>query len=200
MNNLRFLCCVLLSLAFAHHARAQSGWSCNANDFEYDMTLYLTIGKDGSTISDLANYEVAAFVEDECRGVATLEVLSDTEQYLYLRVRSNVASGENVSFRIFNKQAGKEVEISAEPFVFQSNAILGLPSSPITITLVKDAYQQGDVNGDGRVNVTDIRLIINKIFNRSLPANFIESACDMNGDGRINVTDIRLIINKIFNR
>ena len=58
----------------------------------------------------------------------------------------------------------------------------------------------GDVNGDGKINALDVRLLINRRFNRAMPDGYIEEACDINGDGRINALDVRLVINLRFNR
>jgi len=48
----------------------------------------------------------------------------------------------------------------------------------------------GDVNGDGRVNVSDIIKII-AVYQSSPPAN---PCADLNGDNRVNVSDIILVI------
>ena len=55
----------------------------------------------------------------------------------------------------------------------------------------------GDVNGDGRVNVTDIMAVANYILKYDVPG-FIVAAADVNGDGKINVTDIMGIANIIL--
>lgn len=57
----------------------------------------------------------------------------------------------------------------------------------------------GDVNGDGRVTVTDAVCIVNYIHKR-IPSVFITKAADANGDGAITITDAVNIINKIQNQ
>ena len=52
---------------------------------------------------------------------------------------------------------------------------------------------QGDLNGDGVVNISDINVIINLILN----GDTIEAA-DVNGDHAVNVTDLNAIINIIL--
>ena len=65
------LMCVVLSVA----ARAQtSHWQYDMYAYQYDMTVYFTL--DGVAV--LNNYEVAAFVNDECRGVGKV-VTSETD-------------------------------------------------------------------------------------------------------------------------
>ena len=53
----------------------------------------------------------------------------------------------------------------------------------------------GDVNGDGRVNVSDVSELINMILGIT-PVNM--ELADINGDGRVNVSDVTALINIIL--
>lgn len=55
----------------------------------------------------------------------------------------------------------------------------------------------GDANGDGRISVTDVGMVISYILQKN-PAGFNEDAADVNGDGRISITDVGAIITKIL--
>lgn len=52
-------------------------------------------------------------------------------------------------------------------------------------------YLPGDVNGDGRINGTDVSLVRRLIAGYDVTIN--ELAADVNGDGRINGTDVSMI-------
>lgn len=54
-----------------------------------------------------------------------------------------------------------------------------------------DAPKPGDVNGDGKVNVTDISKVAAHV--KGIKKLDSESAADVNGDGKVNVTDISKI-------
>ncbi len=54
---------------------------------------------------------------------------------------------------------------------------------------------RGDVNGDGRVNVSDVTALINMILG-VIPKD--EARADINGDGKINVSDVTALINIIL--
>lgn len=54
---------------------------------------------------------------------------------------------------------------------------------------------RGDVNGDGRVNVSDVTELINMILGLT-PMD--TSRGDVNGDGRVNVSDVSELINIIM--
>ena len=54
----------------------------------------------------------------------------------------------------------------------------------------------GDVNGDGKVNVSDVSALINMIMSIT-PMN--QALADVNGDGKVNVSDVSALINIILN-
>ena len=56
-------------------------------------------------------------------------------------------------------------------------------------------FQKGDVNGDGRVNVSDVTALINMILG-IVPVN--EELADVNSDGKVNVSDVTALINIIL--
>ncbi len=53
----------------------------------------------------------------------------------------------------------------------------------------------GDVNGDGKVNVSDVTALINMILG-VIPKD--EARADINGDGKINVSDVTALVNIIL--
>jgi predicted lipoprotein with Yx(FWY)xxD motif len=53
----------------------------------------------------------------------------------------------------------------------------------------------GDVNGDGKVNVSDVTALINMILGI---VSTDKSAADVNGDGVVNVSDVTALINIIL--
>lgn len=58
-------------------------------------------------------------------------------------------------------------------------------------------YRQGDVNNDGRLDVTDVTTLINVML--GLPVQSFNSlVADFNNDGLYNVTDVTILINMIL--
>ena len=53
----------------------------------------------------------------------------------------------------------------------------------------------GDVNGDGKVNVSDVTTLVNMILG-VIPKD--ESRADIKGDGKVNVSDVTALINIIL--
>ena len=59
--------------------------------------------------------------------------------------------------------------------------------------------QMGDVNGDGRVSVTDV-ISMNSYILEEEPAQFIHKVADLNGDGKVTITDIVKVIDIILGK
>lgn len=200
MNTLKKTYCLLLVLLYSTILQAQgSRWSVNIYDYQYDMSVYAELLDDEVVVTDYSNMEVAAFVGEECRGVAEVQsTVKDgvTYNWLYIRVRSNVASGEEVSFRLYDKTRDKVMKFN-EKVTFSSQGNIGMPSSPYDLNIVK--FTPGDVNDDGNILLNDATMIINYVIGKS-QANFNESAADFNGDGKILLNDATMIINKIIGK
>lgn len=129
----RFLFFTFLLMAFALESRANdANWDYNPYDFQYDMTVYVKLSTiEGQNITDAADYQIAAFCDDECRGIAEYKVVGEYK-FVYLRVRSNNANGETISFRIQNRLTGR-IAISNETIEFENQQTIGFPSSPFEL-------------------------------------------------------------------
>ena len=190
LKTLSCILCLFISTAILH--AQDSGWEMNPHDYQYDMTVYAKLVVDDNVVADFSNYEIAAFVGNECRGVAEVKTQAGYT-WLYLRIRSNTASGETVNFKIFDKTANKAFK-AAENVEFESNGSTGLPSEPFTVTMKR--YTLGDVNDDGELNISDVQELINIILlNDTIEQN---PAYDFNEDGDINISDVQTLINHIL--
>lgn len=56
---------------------------------------------------------------------------------------------------------------------------------------------KGDVNGDGKVDVSDVTALINKIL---ATADYPDAVCDINDDGVINVSDVTALVSIILDQ
>jgi predicted lipoprotein with Yx(FWY)xxD motif len=65
----------------------------------------------------------------------------------------------------------------------------------VNIDLFDGGTIPGDVNGDGKVNVSDVSALINMIMGLTV---MDQSAADVNGDGKVNVSDVSALINIIL--
>jgi len=72
---------------------------------------------------------------------------------------------------------------------------LNVLASPVAVDLIGEAsILKGDVNGDGKVNISDVTNLIDVILNGG------ESpGGDVNGDGNVNISDVTRLIDMILN-
>ena len=70
-------------------------------------------------------------------------------------------------------------------------------SAPSAGATTLSTPKRGDVNGDGRRNVSDIMLIVNYILGQT-SEDFNTVLADLNNDGNVNVSDIMILVNIIL--
>ena len=52
----------------------------------------------------------------------------------------------------------------------------------------------GDVNGDGKLSISDVTGIINEL----LSSDELPAYCDVNGDGKVSIADVTALINMLL--
>ena len=166
----RYLLFMLFIMASALNLRANDAtWDYNPYAFQYDMSVYVELASvDGKNITDGSDYQIAAFCDEECRGIAEEKAIEDNK-YVYLRIRSNKTEGEIINFRVKNTTTGKVAKVS-ETIEFKSQQIVGYPSNPFLI------------NAKNQYNVT---FIIDGTENRysSYYGDQITAPTDLNKEG-----------------
>ncbi len=202
---MKIKCLISFVLAlWASALSAQTHWQFDYHQYQHDMTVYFELQSDGAALLNPTNFEVAAFVGDECRGIGTIETQTGsngtTLTYGFMKVYSNVASGEDVTFKCYNKTTEEEITIGGASVPFVSSSAVGFPSQPMALDLgVVVQVLLGDVNGDGEINLTDAVAIFDYYMSGASPG-FIEQAADFNGDGEINLTDAVLVFDYYMNQ
>lgn len=105
-------------------------WTVDVSKYEYNMSIIGQLKID-EVISTNTDNSIAAFVGNECRGVAKLTYYPQYDKYLvFLDVYSDTSTGENISFRIWNADAGKvHTEIDSD-VPFASFTVAGSANVP----------------------------------------------------------------------
>ena len=77
----------------------------------------------------------------------------------------------------------------------------GNKSVPTRLVIIPDEpeYKQGDVNGDGNVDVDDVNILINVILGRD-DADKYGTRADVNGDSGVDVSDVNTLINLVLGK
>ena len=58
----------------------------------------------------------------------------------------------------------------------------------------KPMLARGDINGDGKVDVSDVNIIINIMLGKASASNYLGNA-DVNNDNKVDVSDVNIVIN-----
>ena len=89
-------------------------------------------------------------------------------------------------------------------FILGDNNTFSNPTSGATLgalrayfTLVGPFFDMGDVNGDGKIDISDVVALVNIILKGNSDYN---ANADMNKDGVINISDVVLLVNNILNK
>lgn len=176
---------VCLVLPLAAPAQGQH-WTVNVFDYQYDMTAYVALTVNGEQVADYSAYEIAAFCGDECRGVAEpldIEWEGQTVHLAYLRIRSQVAEGEQITFKVYSRQKSAERVVDGVTLPFVAMDVAGLPSSPLPLSA--DFTLIGDLNSDGVVDITDVM----RCTYYGVQGEYHEEA-DLNADGVVDILDV----------
>ena len=165
-------------------------WTVNPSDYQYDMTTYISVSLDGkgNVLADYSNLKVAAFVGDECRGVAEFASKSGYN-YGYLRIYSNVADGETVTFRAYDSTSGREMNYTpSQSLSFTSQGLQGMPSTPFLLSTVL-----GDADNDGKITISDVTCLID-LYLGSEDIEYNPYLVDMDSDGNLTIADVTSLI------
>lgn len=123
-------------------AENEPSWSCDPYTYQYDMSLYMTLQKEGQPLE--GDFLIAAFCGEECRGVAEIQTVEEISFY-YMRVRSNQESGESICFKVYDRTEKKEVNVLGS-LSFSNMQQVGYPSQPwvLTVSTVPDIPSPDD--------------------------------------------------------
>ncbi len=109
----------------------EPAWSIDPIDFQYSMGIIGLLEIQNVVSSDTED-KLAAFVDGELRGTQYLQYIPQADAYLvFMDVYGNEASGESLSFQIWDASAGivySEIEPTLMPFV--SDTLIGSTDIP----------------------------------------------------------------------
>ena len=98
-----------------------SNWDFNFRDYEHIGTITASIDSREDSGGDI----VGVFVDSECRGIAERMYFPFDDRYFYIiQVYSNVAEGEELTFKYYDKVNDEVIEYR-ETLTFESNMIVG---------------------------------------------------------------------------
>jgi hypothetical protein len=104
-----------------------------------------------------------------------------------------------VTVNVSDNLAEGDYPIILREVTLTDNNSQGYDTDYVRSTLSIWRYTRGDVNNDGKINVTDFTAIANHILSKT-PQGFIVQAADVNRDDKVNVTDLTAVANIILKK
>ena len=158
----------------------------NCHMFSGNMNIIAVVEKDGETVADAI---VAVYTTDgSIRGKDIPD--PSQENQVFLTVYGD--GPDSLVFKVYT--GGKIYEVGSD-LTFIENAMIGW-GEPYVITLV-DTVLPGDVNGDGKVSISDAVAVVNYILGQP-STNFNVAVADINSDEDITFADAVAIVNIIL--
>ncbi len=108
---------------------------------------------------------------------------------------ASLGYGELLAGTITEPQGGQPVYYSSLDSYFVGDVNGNIVNNAWVTINGNESFLLGDVNGDGKVNVSDVTALINMILG-IIPKDMARG--DINGDDKINVTDVTALINIIL--
>jgi hypothetical protein len=114
-----------------------SDWDFHYGDYEFIGTITASIENHEDFDGDV----VGVFVDGECRGIAErMHFQLDDTYYYMIQVYSNVADGEELTFKYYDKTNDEVIEYS-ETLTFESNMIVGNGFNTFGLSRERDLSQ-----------------------------------------------------------
>ena len=168
--------------------------------FQFDLQL-----PEGVTVATNGNGTMAATLTDRAsdHSLTVSKVGDGLYRFISVSMNNNAFAGNegtllNVKLLVDESVAVGDYEVTVTNTELTASDQTEIHSVDGTATLTVRKAEPGDVNGDGKLSVSDVASIIGYVLN-DRPAIFIESAADLNGSNTISVTDAVIVIDKILN-
>ncbi len=120
-------------------------WTFNPSDYQYSMNITANLLIDDGVLDPVLSVDefdrIGVFVGNELRGIAGVTYMEDLSELsnihpyeIFLTIYSNVSSGEELSFRVWDASECRELGWIEEFYVFNANSVYGSPTNPMNIT------------------------------------------------------------------
>jgi hypothetical protein len=156
---LTFLMIFSITICFSQ----DPNWSVNPSNYQYSMTFTAFLNVNGTTLSS-TNDKVAAFIDNEVRGVANLVYLADEDKYVAYLTVYNSTSNSPISFKIYNSTANNVVD-AVQTINFQIDRNVGS---------VFQSYSIASPALNSKANITDFSFKNTTVLETSIAADIIE--------------------------
>ena len=121
-------------------------WAMNPHDFETSMNVIAVLKKDGTPMTDTDDI-MAAFIGEECRGLANVEYIDEYgNYYVTMDIYGNSSeAGQEVTFRAYDASTGTVYPVvtleNNEAFTFVPLTLMGTYAKP-NVFIIRNMIEQ----------------------------------------------------------
>ena len=165
----KYLMYFLIGFCAVNISAQSPNWTLNTASYQYSMTFTAFLNVNGTTLTSSED-KIAAFVNDEVRGIANVVYVASADKYVaYLSVFSNT-SGETIRFKIFDSTNDTVVDVAeTQDFIIDGNMGGIFQSYSIANPALSNEAILNSFAFSGITNVT--QTINNNIIDIVLPAD-----------------------------
>ena len=139
-----------------HTALDGTHWTNNAHAYPNNMTMLAVVEVDDTEVNS-DNYELAAFVDDGCRGSVKLMYVEPIDRYVaFLTIAGD--KPKELRFALYNRATGEEYFSNDQGLKFNTDAMVGTFTEPYVVRFDGDA-----IDGCGLIfypNPTHDKLVV----------------------------------------
>ena len=126
------------SKGFVRSLPMERYWTNDTHRFATNMVMLATLDADRFAMA-AGNYEIGAFVGDECRGSARLQQVG-SHYIAYLTIGGENA--EMVRFRLYDVANGMELGLAEEQVTYVANAVTGTTYEPVVLHFLTTGVEE----------------------------------------------------------
>lgn len=156
-------------------------------DYRYDMQTYVSIVKDGTPITDYANYQVGLVYDNESRGQGEVIIAPGNNPFITMRLRSNALTNQYWIY-VYDASSGRAYR-ATKAIAFKDNTTLGLPSKPEPYRII-----HYDIDDNSQVDIADVATLVEILNKRRTDS---KQVVDVNGDGLKDALDVESLCEKV---
>ncbi len=127
------------NLSYTQNAKVAGSYDTQPGQYEYNMTVTALLNTNGTEPAQ-DNFQLGAFIDGVCRGVAQQEYLPDLKLYrTFFTIHGNIQdAGKEIQFKVTDKNDLEEYEVACSPVTFSPDKMTGSVQVPFALKIDAD--------------------------------------------------------------
>lgn len=126
-------------------------------------------------------------------GVETIEAHAFLDKDIQITIPDSVTYIDPLAFTYAGGQMMGNITVKCSSTSYAAKAIEAMGRKEITVVYT-DKFKRGDVNGDGKVDITDVTITISHVRGVKLLDDERAARADVTENGKVDITDVTTLI------